>query len=76
MKYKEGDKVIIKKDLENGKFYGRQCIIWEMLEFRGKEMEIRNAMPHSDYYLLKGSQCGWTDEMIEGLSNKYKVELL
>lgn len=64
MKYKIGDKVLVRPDLEEDKKYGDETVMSDMLFFRGKVVTIE----HVDYpncYRIKEDpdQWHWTDEM-------------
>lgn len=63
MKYKIGDIVTIRSDLEYGREYGEWVAIDYMLVFRGTQQVIDRV--YNDYYLLDGLHCKWTDEMFE-----------
>ena len=63
MKYKVGDKVRVRKDLESGKRYGGQVFIDEMKKFRGKVVEIVRV--YNGFYKIKGNEYSWTDEMLK-----------
>lgn len=77
MKYQVGDKVIIKKGLKNGQYYGNQFMVRSMVDLCGEEVEIDIVSESKNCYrLAELPKCNWTDEMFEGLANKYKVELL
>jgi hypothetical protein len=63
MKYKVGDKVRVRKDLEAGRLYGTNTFVEEMAEYSGKVVTIK-------YLLISGYNIGnspytWTDEMLE-----------
>lgn len=65
MKFKVGDKVRVRKDLEVDKWYGDDSVVDEMLQMRGKEVTISRII-NSEYKILEdfGGWC-WTDEMFE-----------
>ena len=67
MKYKIGDKVLVRPDLEEGKKYGNEVVISDMLFFKGKIVTIEHV-DHPDYYRIKedSDQWHWTDEMFVG----------
>ena len=70
MKYKIGDKVKIRKDLENGKTYGINSFMSQMNEFKSKIVTISNCDCDIGYHIKEDEEHWvWTDEMIE-----YKVE--
>ena len=78
MKYKIGDKVLVRSDLEEGKTYGDEVVMSDMLYFKGKIVTIE----HVDYpncYRIKEDpdQWHWTDEMFdEKESEEIKSEYL
>ena len=78
MKYQVGDKVLVRSDLEEGKKYGDEVVMSDMLFFRGKIVTIE----HVDYpycYRIKEDpdQWHWTDEMFdEKESEEIKSEYL
>ena len=78
MKYKIGDKVLVKSDLEEGKTYGDEVVMSDMLFFRGKIVTIEHV-DHPDCYRIKEdpNQWHWTDEMFsEKSSEEVKSEYL
>ena len=64
MKYKIGDKVLVRPDLEEGKIYGDEVVMSDMLFFRGKIVTIEQIY-HPYCYRIKEDpdQWHWTDEM-------------
>ena len=73
MKYKIGDKVKVKDDLELGKCYfmsdayTRDTVDSEMLRFRGEEVTILCCTPTKKYSIREdGGEWVWTDEMFAG----------
>lgn len=78
MKYKIGDKVLVRSDLEEDKKYGNEVVISDMLSFRGKIVTIKHV-DHPDCYRIKedSNQWHWTDEMFSGKeSEEIKSEYL
>lgn len=67
MKYKIGDKVLIRSDLEEGKKYGDEVVMSDMLFFKGKIVTIEHV-DHPNCYRIKEDldQWHWTDEMFVG----------
>lgn len=63
MKYKVGDKVRVRSDLETTVMYGVLCVIDEML----KEKIVTIKSVHDGYYKVAEDGYKWTDEMLEGL---------
>ncbi len=64
MKYKVGDKVRVRRDLETTVMYGVLCAIDEML----KEKIVTIKSVHDGYYKVAEDGYRWTDEMLEGLA--------
>ena len=64
MKFKVGDKVRVREDLEVGKDYGHYNVVEDMKKYEGKEFIIDEV--RRNYYRLKDENwfC-WTDEMLE-----------
>ena len=78
MKYKIGDKVLVRSDLEEGKTYGDEVVMSDMLYFKGKIVTIEHV-DHPNHYRIKEDldQWHWTDEMFsEKESEKVKSEYL
>ena len=78
MKYKIGDKVLVRSDLEEGKTYGDEVIMSDMLYFKGKIVTIEHV-DHPNCYRIKEDpdQWHWTDEMFsEKTSEEVKSEYL
>ena len=65
MKYKVGDKVKVREDLEVDKRYGTEEFIEEMEEYKGKIVTI-DTVNEDDYYIEEDKQSwSWTEEMLE-----------
>lgn len=64
MKYKVGDKVRVRSDLETAVMYGVLCATYEML--KGKIVTIKSV--HDGYYEVVEDNYKWTDEMLGGLA--------
>ena len=78
MKYQVGDKVLVRSDLEEGKIYGDEVVMSDMLFFRGKIVTIEHV-DHPCCYRIKEdpNQWHWTDEMFdEKESEEIKSEYL
>lgn len=71
MKYKVGDKVRVKEDLEVGKDYGADVFIGIMRLFKGKTVTIEEVVQSK--YRVKESSFFWTDEMLEDVENEIKT---
>lgn len=65
MKYKVGDKVRVRRDLEGNKGYGGWYTSEGMVKMRGEIVTIRGV--GSSAYELEENDLMWTDEMLEGL---------
>lgn len=66
MKYKVGDKVKVREDLDENVEYGYEEATEEMLAFRGKVVTIEKIMFDREYIILEDiKKWYWTDEMFE-----------
>lgn len=63
MRYKVGDKVRVRRDLETAVMYGVLCVVDEML--KKKIVTIKSV--RDGYYKVVEDDYKWTDEMLEGL---------
>ena len=74
MRFKIGDKVRVREDLEVDKRYGREFFVGGMERYRGEVMEIDDTW-NSAGYNLKEDDENWlfTDEMFEPVE-KYKTD--
>ena len=72
MKYKVGDKVRVRKDLELGNKYGKVLYISSMDEFKDKECVITNIDDLA--YQLNNSGCWWSEEMFELIDERILLE--
>lgn len=71
MKYKVGDEVRVREDLEVGKDYGNYYVVVEdMKEYKGKEFIIHEVWRNC--YRLKDIGYYWTDEMLEPIEKENK----
>ena len=76
MKYKIGDKVRVRKDLEPGNFYGRAYYGSDMNKFKAMECVVTNI--YDGTYNINNSEYGFTDEMLEPVNDllEYALEKL
>ena len=76
MKYKVGDKVRVRKDLEPGNFYGRAYYGSDMNKFKAMECVVTNI--YDGTYNINNSEYGFTDEMLEPVDDllEYALEKL
>jgi len=65
MKYKVGDKVRVRRDLEENKTYGGWDALEDMVKMRGEIVTIKRV--RSSAYELEEKGLMWTNEMFEGL---------
>ena len=81
-KYRAGDKVMVRGDLEIGEYYSggnytRNCVVEDMADFKGKVVTIARVCEDGEYELEEdGSPCAyeWTDGMFAYLAEpRYKV---
>ena len=63
MKYKVGDKVRVREDLNIDEMYGALDVVDEML--KKKIVTIKSV--HNGYYKIVEDDYQWIDEMFEGL---------
>ena len=74
MKYKVGDKVRVRKDLEVGEYYGNHWYFnSDMKRYKGKEMTV--ARVNSEMYDMEedNGRWGWVDTMLEEIKTTYTV---
>lgn len=71
MKYKVGDKVKVREDLEYNVFYGGTRVNEDMIMHKGKILTIR-AIDCKQYLMEEDNWC-WTDEMLEDVEEKKTV---
>lgn len=66
MRYKVGDKVRVRSDLEESETYGDQTFVKQMEKYKGKLVTISEEHPRF-YYIKedKDENWCWTDEMFE-----------
>ncbi len=70
MKFKVGDKVRVREDLEVFTKYGNYTFVKGMEEYKGKEFIIDEVC--TDYYRLKDIGYCWIDEMLEPIEKEDK----
>ena len=72
MKYKVGDKVKVREDLEIGETYGGLTFSVQMREYRGQIVTIKTA--DDDSYQIEEDELNWywTEEMLEDVKNDNK----
>lgn len=68
MKYKVGDRVRIRSDLEESIKYGADIAVDEMCTLRGQVVTISEVYSETGYYSIEEDKCYfcWTDEMFKG----------
>ncbi len=75
MKYKIGDAVRIKNDIQPGETYGRCGVLENMLKFRGTMDTIDHMDRDGDYYLTdKDNYFVWHEDMLEPVETKDDLE--
>lgn len=67
MKYKVGDKVRVRRDLEEYGQYGKYGANRNMAELHGSIVEIKKVENENQRYEINDNLYYWTDEMFEGL---------
>ena len=72
MKYKVGDKVRVRKDLEPGNFYGKDYYISSMDKFKGEECIITGIWDQS--YQINKFGYWWSEEMFESVDDEKVLE--
>lgn len=79
MKYKVGDRVVVRSDLQVGKTYcmadgiTRDGFVDNMERFRGHVVTIRCV---DSKYRISEYGYNWTDEMFEGLVDEMEVDVM
>ena len=73
MKYKVGDKVRVRKDLEPGNFYGRAYYSSDMNKFKAMECVVTNI--YDGTYNINDSEYGFSDEMLEPVDDLLEYAL-
>lgn len=73
MKYKVGDKVKVREDLEIGKTYGELTFSTQMREYKGQIVTTETADDDS-YQIEEDNQYWyWTDEMLEDVEEENTI---
>ena len=72
MKYKVGDKVRVRKDLEPGNFYGKGYYISSMDKFKGEKCVITEIWDQS--YQINNFGYWWSEEMFESVDDEKVLE--
>lgn len=68
MKYKVGDKVRVRSDLNDGTTYNEVVVTTPMADKAGDIVTI--SVVSRGYYHIAEYGCCWTDEMFEGLAEE------
>ena len=66
MKYKIGDKVLVREDLVVDQWYGKDIFINEMVPLKGKIVTISKIAGEKYEVIEDCDRCWWTDEMFSG----------
>ena len=76
MKYKVGDKVRVRQDLEPGNFYGRIYYVSDMNKFKAMECVVTNI--YDGTYNINDFEYGFSAEMLEPVDDllEYALEKL
>ena len=75
-KFKVGDKVMVRSDLnENGRYYSEDYETWgdcvgDMIDLRGKTVTIKEVGRTGKYVIFEGGY-SWTDDMFSGLATEH-----
>ena len=72
MKYKVGDKVRVRKDLESGNYYGKAFYISSMDEFKGGKYVITKIWDQC--YQIDNFGYWWSEEMFESVDDEKVLE--
>lgn len=70
MKFKVGDKVRVREDLEINKMYGTYELIKEMAHLKGEIVTIKEVLKSG--YRIEEEYYMWTDEMLEEVKAEVK----
>ena len=74
MKYKVGDKVRVRRDLEEYGQYGKYGANRNMAELHGSIVEIKKVENENQRYEINDNLYYWTGEMFEGLVEELTAE--
>ena len=72
MKYKVGDKVRVREDLEVHKLYGREAFASQMAPLKGKIVTINKVVGYRCEIAEDPFRCWWTEEMFLPIT-KYNI---
>lgn len=72
MKYKVGDRVKVRKDLEPGNFYGRIYYVSDMNKFKAMECVVTNI--YDGTYQINNSDSWFSEEMFESVNDEKVLE--
>lgn len=65
MKFKVGDKVIVKDSIEYGKYYSHTYVNDSMADLKGKTLTIKSVSESWNVYKVEENSWDWTDAMLE-----------
>lgn len=74
MKYKVGDKVRVRRDLEEYGQYGKYGVNRNMAELHGSIVEIKKVENEEQRYEINDNLYYWTDEMFEPVEDELTAE--
>ena len=74
MKYKVGDKVRVRRDLEEYGQYGKYSANRNMAELHGSIVEIKKVENEKQRYEINDNLYYWTDEMFEPVEDELTAE--
>lgn len=72
MKFKVGDRVRVREDLENDKIYGNYAFIKEMEYLKGEIITIKEVLKSG--YRIEEDYYTWTDEMLEEVKKEKETQ--
>lgn len=76
MKYKTGDKVRVRKDLNLKDEYGEYSAMLVMVELAGQIVTIKRVVDGDSYQVKGCDSIWWTDEMLEPIKEKKTLDNL